>query len=273
MGDGAPSGEIYGDNPKTQAVIVVGSLARGQTDEFSDLDMSVLYETMPTNDEIAAGRAALVAAEWRRFPGAEADALADSFRMNDIECQVVHCLVSRLEKDLSAVLEEHATEHEKHVIAGGILDAQPLSGHGLLDDWKRRLSVYPEELTQAMVQVHLDFRPLWIVEQRLARRDAPLLVQQFLQDDVMKILGALSGLNKIFPELHYKRLDSYIARMPHTPLDLSARLRRILTAEPAEATATLGSVVKNLLAMVAKHLPEVDTAARAKFGQAARTIS
>jgi predicted nucleotidyltransferase len=47
---------IYAAHPQARAVIVVGSLARRQYDAYSDIDMTVFYENMPTEDEIRAGR-------------------------------------------------------------------------------------------------------------------------------------------------------------------------------------------------------------------------
>ncbi len=72
---------VYAAHPNARAVAVVGSLARGQTDDFSDIDMTAVYYTLPTEEEIAAGRETLGATEWRRFPSGEIDGLADFFRV------------------------------------------------------------------------------------------------------------------------------------------------------------------------------------------------
>src|SRR5947209_5874071 len=82
--------DTYATNKKVQASAVIGSVARRQADAFSDIDMSIFYDTLPTEDEVAAGREALHAAEWHRLLSGEADAFADSFLIDGVECQVIH---------------------------------------------------------------------------------------------------------------------------------------------------------------------------------------
>ena len=93
----------------------------------SDIDLAIYYETMPTDEEIAAGRATLGGTNWLRIFAVE-DALADSFIVDGVECQVIHCTVAQIDADLRAVLDDYGTEHEKHAVVGGILDALPLFG-------------------------------------------------------------------------------------------------------------------------------------------------
>lgn len=51
----------------------------------------------------------------------------------------------------------------------------------------------------------------------------------------------------------------FIASMEHVPTALADRLERVLTAEPIPAGAELESVVRDTLALVDAHLPEVST--------------
>jgi predicted nucleotidyltransferase len=265
--------EIYGQNSKAHAVVVVGSIARKQCDEYSDVDMTVFYEAMPTEEEVRSGRDALQAREWRRFPGAEVDVFADSFLLDGVECQVGHCLISRIERDINAVVQHYATEHDLHVIMGSIQDALPLYGTDLVTTWQQQCANYSDELAKAMVQAHLQFRPLWVLEQRLMRRDAPLLLHQFIIEEEYKILSALFGLNRLYPELHFKRLDAYIARMPIVPTQLSRRLQQILHQEPRLALALFQELVWELFDLVEQHVPELDiTQARQKFAQPPRKL-
>ena len=97
---------IYAMYPQARAAIVVGSLARHQYDEYSDIDMTVFYDTLPTEDEVRAGREAAHATDWMRFPGGEDEEFADSFLLDGVECQVGHCTVARIERDMNAVLRD-----------------------------------------------------------------------------------------------------------------------------------------------------------------------
>src|SRR5262249_28265266 len=48
--------EIHARDPRLQAMLVAGSVARGAADDISDIDMSLYYSEMPTEAEIRAIR-------------------------------------------------------------------------------------------------------------------------------------------------------------------------------------------------------------------------
>lgn len=262
---------VYTASGKVKASAVLGSVARRQSDAFSDLDLGVYYETMPTEREIAAGRATLGAAHLLRLPGGADDGIADIFALDGVECQVIHCTIARIEEDLSAVLDRCDTAHEKHAVVGGILDALPLSGEEMIAGWQARAAAYPDALAHAVVRDHLKFWPYQVLEKRIIPRDAPLFLHKALLDDEKNLLSVLSGLNRLYPHLEFKRLDAYAARMRIAPPDLATRLTQALHAEPPAAIALLRAVIEETFALVERHLPDVDTAeARRRYTQAPR---
>lgn len=265
---------IYAAHPQARAVIVVGSLARRQYDAYSDIDMTVFYDQAPTEDEVRAGREAAGATEWMRFPGGEDGEFADSFQLGGVECQVGHCMVARIERDLGAVLREYSTNHEQHVIVGGVGESLALYGHELVAEWQRQCQSYPDLLAQAMVREHMRFAPYWVFERRLPSRDAPLFMRQYLIDQVHKLLAALSGLNRLYPQLHFKRIDAYAARMQAAPPELPARIKRLLGSSDDIALGLLRELVSETFDLIGQHMPEVDlAAARQRFDQPPRALA
>jgi predicted nucleotidyltransferase len=265
---------VYTAGGKARASAVLGSVARRQSDAFSDIDLGIYYETMPTEEEIVAGREALAATHLMRLPGGSDDGIADIFTVDGVECQIMHCTVARIDADLSAVLDAHETEHEKHAVVGGILDALPLFGEDLVIGWQRRAAAYPDALAQAMVRDHLRFWPYQMLEKRIVPRDAPLFFHKALIDDEKTLLSALSGLNRLYPQLEFKRLDAYVARMHIAPPRLAARLKQLLQVEPLVAVAMLRAVIEETFALVERHMPAVDTAeARKRFAQVPRGLT
>jgi predicted nucleotidyltransferase len=264
---------VYTASEKARASAVLGSVARRQSDAFSDIDLAVYYEAMPTEEEIAAGRDALGGTAWLRI-FASADAVADSFTVDGVECQVIHCTVAQLDADLRAVLDDCTTEHEKHAVVGGILDALPLFGADVIAGWQARAAAYPDALAQAVVRDHLRFWPSQVLAQRIVPRDAPLFFRKALLDDAKTLLTLLSGLNRLYPQLEFKRLDAYAARMRIAPPDVAARLTQALRAEPLVAIAMLRSLIEETFALVERHMPEIDTTeAKRRFAQAPRGLS
>ncbi|MGI8857261.1 MAG: hypothetical protein ACR2JW_16070 [Thermomicrobiales bacterium] len=264
---------VYTASEKARAIAVLGSVSRRQSDAVSDIDLGVYYETMPTEEEIAAGRDALGGATWLRI-FTSADALADSFTVDGVECQVIHCTVARFGADLSAVLDDYDTEHEKHAVVGGILDALPLFGADVIAGWQARAATYPDALAQAVVRDHLRFWPYQVLEQRIVPRDAPLFLHKVLLDDVKNLLAVLSGLNRLYPQLEFKRLDAYVARMRIAPPNVATRIKQALSAEPLTAIAMLRALIEETLALVERHMPEIDTTeARRRFTQPPRGLA
>jgi hypothetical protein len=264
---------VYTASEKARASAVLGSVARRQSDAFSDIDLGIYYATMPTDEEITAGRAALGGTNWLRISGANADAVADSFTVDGVECQVIHCTVARIEADLDAVLDDDETEHEKHAMVGGILDALPVFGADVIAGWQARAAAYPDALAQAVVRDHLRFWPSQVLEQRIVPRDAPLFFHKALLDDAKNLFAVLSGLNRLYPQLEFKRLDAYIARMRIAPPDVATRLKQALHAEPLAAITTFRAVIEETFTLVERHMPEVDTTeARRRFTQAPRGL-
>ncbi len=265
---------IYTGDGTARASAALGSVARRQSDVYSDIDLGIYYDTMPTEEEITAGREALGGTDWLRLPGAREDAIADTFLIEGVECQVIHCTVAHIDRELNAVLCDYHTEHVKHAVVGGILDALPLSGADVVAGWQARAAAYPDALAQAVVRDHLKFWPHQVLTKRIIPRDAPLLFHRVVMDEEKTLLSALSGLNRLYPQLEFKRLDAYVARMNVAPADFASRLRQVLTAEPLAAVALLRDLIEETFALVERHMPEVDTAAaRRRFAQPPRGLA
>jgi predicted nucleotidyltransferase len=265
---------VYTASEKARASAVLGSVARRESDAFSDIDLGIYYDTMPTEEEVVAGREALNGTHLMRLPRGSDEGIADIFTVDGVECQIIHCTTARIDADLSEVLDAQETEHEKHAVVGGILDALPIFGEDIILGWQRRAAAYPDALAEAMVRDHLRFWPYQILEKRIVPRDAPLYFHKALIDHERTVLSALSGLNRLYPQLEFKRLDAYVARMTIAPSDLAARLKRVLQAEPLAAVAMLRAVIEETFALIERHMPEVDTAdAQKRFAQAPRGLS
>ncbi|MHB8647987.1 MAG: hypothetical protein ACYDAR_19570 [Thermomicrobiales bacterium] len=264
---------VYTVSDKARASAALGSVARRQSDTVSDIDLGIYYETMPTEDELTAGRDALGGRDWLRLPGASADAIADMFLLEGVECQVIHCTVAHSDAALDAVLRDYATEHVKHAVVGGILDALPLFGAEIVAGWQARAAAYPDALAEAVVRDHLKFWPHQVLSKRIVPRDAPLFFRTAVMDDAKTLLAALSGLNRLYPQLEFKRLHAYVARMNVAPPDLATRLNQVLTAEPLTAIALLRTLIEETFVLIERHMPTVDTAeARRRFAQPPRGL-
>jgi hypothetical protein len=257
---------IYGANPKARAAVALGSTARDQCDRYSDIDMTIFYETMPTDEELASSFAELGGRDLKPLGEKGADGFAETFFLEDIDCQVGHTTIAAMETIFDGVMERNETGHDPHVIVGGIRESHPLTGEEIIIGWKERLASYPDALAEAMVRDHLRFRPLWVLDERVAARDTLILHHRLIGDSVRNLLDALLGLNRLFPEHDFKRLGGLLAKMTIAPRELDERLRLVMKCEYGVATRELGALIEELFALVDEHMPSVDTAeARERF--------
>src|SRR5882672_11727087 len=88
----------YSRLPGAVCAAITGSSAEGHSDEFSDLDNTVYYETMPPESEIRAIREQVGGDPLLWTLGEHsAGEFIESFRVKGVECQIGHVTVARWE--------------------------------------------------------------------------------------------------------------------------------------------------------------------------------
>jgi hypothetical protein len=129
----------------------------------------------------------------------------------------------------------------------------------LIETWKAKIADYPPALAQAMVEQHLQFFPVWNLQEPLAARDAVLWRYQILTEAAYNLLAILAGLNRLyFTSFQFKRLHHFAAQLAIKPAAFAARLDRLFSALPAQAALDLKALVDETLDLIALHMPQVD---------------
>ncbi|MBV8887097.1 MAG: nucleotidyltransferase domain-containing protein [Chroococcidiopsidaceae cyanobacterium CP_BM_RX_35] len=173
--------KAYIVNPKVKAAMVTGSVAEGLCDEYSDIDMSIYYEKLPSEEELQLARQQNRGSERLWIIGDYSDGgFAEAYSVHGVECQFGHVTIEQWEKDISTVLEQHDVKSPMMKAMSGTLICIPLYGEKLVQQWKMRVANYPDALAQAMVEQYLKFFPLWGLQKHLAERDATLFYYQIL---------------------------------------------------------------------------------------------
>lgn len=247
----------YSANPNVAAVLLVGSVARGNPDHWSDIDCTVLCHAMLTPQE----REELMLANGgtNRFTLGDETGGMDQYVVDGVTCQFGIATIEQTHEIINSVVAELDTNPDNHCIMGGLREALPLYGNEIVEQMRLAASAYPDELARAMVKAHLNFRPTSFFQHRLAGRDDIFLLHELLTAACRNIMGVLAGLNRLYPEHNYKRADRFISRMEIAPPHLAERLRHILGAEAFGPFTTLGEVIEELFQIVRQQMPEVDT--------------
>ncbi|ARV60520.1 hypothetical protein BZZ01_19470 [Nostocales cyanobacterium HT-58-2] len=251
----------YLASSKVRAIGVAGSVARGQADMFSDIEMSIYYEELPTAQELKAAYEQNQGSDYRVYTD-EDGAILEQYFVQGIKCDFGHMTVEHCERDIKKLLEECDPDNLLLKMLEGIVDMLPLYGAEHIEKWKAQVATYPNELAQAMVKKHLTFRPLWILSNFGVKRNDVLFFHNELIDYTKKIMGVLLGLNRFYHPVTaapFKGMDKYIQKMTIAPGNFSFRLQQMFTEEPEIAVKQLGELIEEIFALVEKHMPEIDT--------------
>ena len=152
-----------------RAVIVGGSVARGYADEYSDLELPIFWDSLPT-DPIRRSIAADLQADFL-YPY-NGPALEDNLLIRGFQVDLWHNTVSAEEAVIDSVVHGLSLDQGDSNFMDTIRFCIPLYGEALIEEWKVKARIYPEELAarkieQAMNALQADHLAL------LARRTIP----------------------------------------------------------------------------------------------------
>ncbi len=260
----------YHANPKVRAVALAGSVALGDADRSSDIDLSVFWAAPPTGKEHRDIIKRVGKGGGSRFPfHGNAGGWSEEFEVGGVAIDVRHMTVEATERILADVLERADPSLAKQQHLATLLSALLLSGSSVLTQWQQQALVYPHELGVAMVRTHLKFPPRW-EQERLAERNEWLLLYDSLCLVEKHLLLVLLGLNRLYYP-GFRRVDRLMEQMPIAPLHLVSRFKQVFDIVSIDARASvyqLHDLIEETFRLVEMHLREVDTAqARARFAE------
>ena len=249
---------IYAAHTPARAAVLVGSASTGGSDEYSDIDMGPLYDTLPSDTQLDAARDQVIrdlgAVRLPRTNG-------DWYLVDGIYCQVALATLDAVDRHLDRALSPDFQEGDQKALSGW-LHAIALFGEDIVEARRRRVAVYPEELAGATVRRYLHFQPLWLMPGYHAARDAALWFHHAAAENCLHVLGVLAGINCVYySTFQFKRMQAFIDTLSLKPPDLAGRIERLLAdviADPPAAARELEALVAETVALVERHMPEID---------------
>ena len=256
----------YASNAGAVALFVGGSTARGHADQFSDLEVAVLWVTPPTDadrrDAIAAAGGDLV---WL-YPVEEegGPVWADAWKIGrrgaspftGVEVDMHHFLAASVEKMLSDVVDGFDPDVMKQSLVGAILTGIPLHGLELIHSWQRRAATYSDQLRVAVVRAHAQIEGLWRLDAYCARGN-PVAGYGVLTAAHEELLHTLLGLNRVYFS-GFKSLEAVTADLQIAPHDLLERVRASYPLRLGTSKETLTGLVEDTHDLIEEHVPEID---------------
>ncbi len=258
--------QVYITHPQAKAMLLSGSVAKHQADQYSDLDLMLYYETLPSEQELEQSRLAHGAPELLWVLGSrETSTIIQAYNLHGVQHQIVHTTIAAWEETLSSVFERFDMNPTTQKALSGMLEGQALYGEAVIAAWQARLAAYPNGLRDAMVQHHLQFFPIWGMHDYFATRDSRLWVHQIMLEAAQNILGVLAGLNRVyFSSFQLKRLRYLVKQFAFAPENLAERLELLLVSDLQTASLALEQLLCELLALLEHHMPQIDMSKLAK---------
>jgi hypothetical protein len=237
------------------AIVVAGSVARGYTDAYSDLELILYWAKAPGLDLQEAIVADLKAGH--RYPaidpGHQSALVVDGFPVD-----LWHKTAAEHGAVIDTVLKEHSIDLHASNVMDTIRTCIPLFGAEVVQPLKERAAAYPEELAVRFLQTylpHFHLRQLNLA----AHRENPTAYYSILSAIQSSLFLSLLALNQsYFPT--FKWIYPRLAELPRLPQQAGARLRQILSDEPLRAAAQLRTLLTETLGMVEAAYPHLDTA-------------
>ncbi|MEY2830976.1 MAG: hypothetical protein RLZZ574_234 [Cyanobacteriota bacterium] len=254
--------QAYIAHPQAKAAMITGSTAQGQADTYSDVEMFIYYDQLPSKKELQLARQQNLGSEpILTFDDRSEGHFGEFYFIDGVEFQIGNLTIAFWEQEMAVVLKELNVTSPLQKALSGMLECIPVYGEKLIKEWQRQISDYPDVLAIAMVEHYLNFFPIWSVQERLAVRDTTLFQHQIRLEAGQNLLGVLAGLNRLYySTFQFKRMKQFIAQMTIAPENLYMRLESIYHQEPLTAANQLKELIAETVDLVELHLPEIDTA-------------
>jgi hypothetical protein len=253
--------QAYIAHPNAKAAMVTGSTATGEADIYSDVEMFIYYDRLPSVEELQLAR--------QQNLGSEPVLILDDYReghfgefyyIDGVQFQIGNSTIEFWEREIAVVLQELDVTSPLQKALSGMLDCIPLYGEELISEWKSQITNYSPALAHKMVEKHLNFFPIWALQEHLAARDTTLFQHQIRLEAGQNLLGVLAGLNRLYySTFQFKRMKQFIAQMNIVPENLYLRLEHIYHQEPLATANQLKELVSETVELVELHMPEIDT--------------
>lgn len=248
----------YTTNPRVRAVVVNGSVGRGNADRYSDLELTVFWADHPAENERRAAVERAGGSDLTLWPLYEPDEeYSSSYLVGGVKVDLGEFTVETIERFIDDVIERADIADYKQLLISAILQGTPVHGAALVRQWRAQVASYPRALAEAMILAHCEFN--LSSADVLAERDDLLMLYDLICTTERQILGILLGLNRLYlANPNYKWLDQLVSELRIAPAALSFRLKQIFRTDAKLAVRALQQLIEETLALVEKHMPQLD---------------
>ena len=246
----------------------------GSIGQAPEVELCIAFRWMPIEARLADACTRGGAGAWLHSEGASSGGrFSVQCRSDGIGVRIGYFDHQALNDALDATLAEHGAAAARQGFGRSILNAEPLAGHAELARLQARLTRLTPKVACAMVKRFLSTPTPWRAISQIGERDAALWCRELQVDACYRLCGVRAALSqRYFTRFQVKRQPQRAPRFENAPAGLGERIERLMQARPREAFAQLFALEGEVLAMVAREMPQINLAtvqaSRAAYGRA-----
>lgn len=150
--------QAYIVNPEAKAAMITGSTATGQADFYSDVEMFIYYDKLPSKEKLQLARQQNRGSEpILTFDDYQEGHFGEFYYLDGVQFQIGNVTIGFWQEEMATVLRDLDVTSPLQKALSGMLDCIPVYGEKLISQWKRQIADYPDALARAMVEKYLDF--------------------------------------------------------------------------------------------------------------------
>lgn len=228
-----------------------------------ELNLSLVFQALPSEGVLADACGHAAGSPWFGRQGASADGrLVVGCRIDGIEVQINYLDRPALNRALHDSLAECEGGAAPQSFRDNLLKAEPLAGHAELARLQARLTRLPPQLACAMVKRFLATPIPWRAISQLGNHYEMRRCRELQADACYRLCAVRAALGqRFFTRFQVKRTHGLSPQFEDAPPSLAEKIARLMEAAPRSAFAQLYALEGEVLAQVARDMPQVNLAA------------
>ena len=245
-------------NPKVEAVLLGGSVSRNWDDEYSDIELFVFWKEGPTDVD-------------RKFPinsvngtvidfhPFEEEEWSETYVTDGVKLEISNFLTSTIQNIINDVILGFDTDLDKQCLISTVYDGIPLYGEEIISNLKKKVEVYPKDLSVGMINDNIYLGNRWNNREALLKREDWLMLYKVIVSVQTNLMGILFGLNRIY--VHhpaFKWQKHSLEAMKIVPNNAFNRFKSILLTHPKESVSELEEIIQEVYELIRTEYPSLD---------------
>lgn len=251
--------QIYSANEHVKMIVLGGSPSRGLSDEYSDIDMVVYWDTI---DKDFISRVPLQSSGGElklQIRDQLGTVQMELYYFDTLIFEVGHMTLTEWEQLTDNVLINHAVDPYMIKSIDGFLEAVPIYGVDIYQEQHKKLESYPHELAVKIVSKNLGF--FWrgcILNQGIKRNEIVFYHDAFCMT-VKRLVAILAALNhRYLAPIEPRWIEQELELMQIKPDQTWQRIESVFMLDPEQGNAVLDTLIAEVVALVREHMPEAD---------------